>query len=121
MLSLPFFFFFFFCLFRLHSWHMEVPRLGVESELQLPAYATATATKDLSHVHDLYHSSWQCWIPDPLSKARDRTYKLMDISQIHFCCTTTGNSSHFWILDNSLVCCGYKRKHSKQRTVHNGS
>ena len=23
------------------SWHMEVPRLGVESELQLPAYATA--------------------------------------------------------------------------------
>ena len=24
--------------------HMEVPRLGVESELQLPAYATATAT-----------------------------------------------------------------------------
>ena len=23
---------------------MEVPRLGVESELQLPAYATATAT-----------------------------------------------------------------------------
>ena len=24
--------------------HMEVPRLGVESELQLPAYITATAT-----------------------------------------------------------------------------
>ena len=27
---------------------MEVPRLGVESELQLPAYATATAMPDLS-------------------------------------------------------------------------
>ena len=27
-----------------HLWHMEVPRLGVKSELQLPAYATATAT-----------------------------------------------------------------------------
>ena len=27
-----------------HPWHMEVPRLGVESELQLPTYATATAT-----------------------------------------------------------------------------
>ena len=26
-----------------HPRHMEVPRLGVESELQLPAYATATA------------------------------------------------------------------------------
>ena len=25
----------------LHLWHMEVPRLEVESELQLPAYATA--------------------------------------------------------------------------------
>jgi len=28
--------------------HMEVPRLGVESELQLPVYTTATATPDLS-------------------------------------------------------------------------
>ena len=28
----------------LHPQHMEVPRLGVESELQLLAYATATAT-----------------------------------------------------------------------------
>ena len=26
----------------LHLWHMEVPRLGVELELQQPAYATAT-------------------------------------------------------------------------------
>jgi len=29
-----------------HSQHMEVPRLGVQLELQLPAYATATATPD---------------------------------------------------------------------------
>jgi len=28
----------------LHPQHMEVPRLGVQSELQLPAYATTTAT-----------------------------------------------------------------------------
>ena len=33
--------------------HMEVPRLGVESELQLPAYAIATATQDPSHVCNL--------------------------------------------------------------------
>ena len=26
---------------------MEVPRLGIKSELELPAYATATATLDL--------------------------------------------------------------------------
>ena len=42
-----------------HSWHREVPRLGVESELQLLAYSTATATWDLSHIWDLHHSSWQ--------------------------------------------------------------
>ena len=39
-----YFFFAFFCLFSgLHPWHMEVPRLGVQLELQLPAYAIATA------------------------------------------------------------------------------
>ena len=27
-----------------HLGHMEVPTLGVQSELQLPAYATGTAT-----------------------------------------------------------------------------
>ena len=29
---------------------MEVPRLGVESEPQLPAFATATAMQDPSHI-----------------------------------------------------------------------
>ena len=44
-----FFFFSFFFLFRATSpHHMEFASLGVESELQLPAYATATATPDLS-------------------------------------------------------------------------
>ena len=41
-----FIFFCCFCLFvflRPHPWHMEGPRLGVELELQLPAYTTATA------------------------------------------------------------------------------
>ena len=33
----------------------EVPRLRVEWELQLPAYATATAVPDLSHICDLRH------------------------------------------------------------------
>ena len=34
-------FFFFFVSLGLHPRHMEVPRLGVESELKLPAYTTA--------------------------------------------------------------------------------
>jgi len=33
--------------------HMEVPRLGVKLELQLPAYTTATATPDPSCICDL--------------------------------------------------------------------
>ena len=40
-----------------HLWHMKVPRLGVESELQLLAYATAT--QDPSLVCDRHQSSWQ--------------------------------------------------------------
>ena len=67
-------------------WHMEVSRLGVKSEIHLPAYTTATATWDPSHFCDLHHSSWQCRIPKPLSEARDQTHNLKFLSQICFCC-----------------------------------
>ena len=51
------FFSFSFLLFRTApTWHMEVPSLGIKSELQLPAYTTDTTTWDLSHVCDLHHS-----------------------------------------------------------------
>ena len=53
-------------------WHMEVPRLAVESELQLPAYSTAIATPDLSQVCNL------------LSEARNCTHILMDTSWARF-------------------------------------
>ena len=53
---------------------MEVPRLGVESELHL------------------YHSSWQCQIINPLSKARGRTLVLMDASQVCDPLSHNGNS-----------------------------
>ena len=36
---------------------MKVPRLGVQTELQLPAYTIATAIPDPSHICDLHHSS----------------------------------------------------------------
>jgi len=61
---------------------MEVPRLGVELELQLPASITATATQDPSRICNLHHSSWRRRILNPLSEARDQTYVLMDASQI---------------------------------------
>ena len=61
---------------------MEVARLAAELELQLPAYTTATATRDPSRVCDLHRSSWQRRILNPLSKARDRACVLMDASQV---------------------------------------
>ena len=47
-----------------------------------PAYATATAMQDPSHVCDLHHSSQQRQIMNPLSEARDQTNNLMVPSQI---------------------------------------
>src|SRR5512136_2400744 len=81
--------FFFVCLFVCFCYffgpllrHMEVPRLGVESELKPLAYARATATQDLSRVCNLHHSSRQRRIVNPLSKARDRTRNLTVPSRI---------------------------------------
>ena len=69
---------------------MEVPRLGVQLELLLLAYARATATRDLNCICDLHHSSQQRQILNPLNEARDRTRNLMVPTQICFRCTTTG-------------------------------
>ena len=53
---------FFFCFISPQLWHMEVFRLGVESELKLLAYTTAPATMDPGCVWDLHHRSQQRWI-----------------------------------------------------------
>ena len=42
---------FFPCFLGPQLWHMEVPKLGVESELHLPAYTTVTETQDPIHVY----------------------------------------------------------------------
>ena len=66
-----------------HLQHMEVPRLGVKYELQLPAYSTATA--DQSRIRD----ATAC---NPLSTARDQTHILMDTSQVLNPLSHNGNS-----------------------------
>ena len=65
-------------------WHMEVPRLGAESELKQLTYTTATAMRDLSHVCNLHQSSWQCWNLNPLSEARNQTLMFTDTSQFGY-------------------------------------
>ena len=71
-----------FAFLGMHLWHMEFPRLEVQSELQPLAYTTVTAMPDLSCICNLYHSSWQCWMLNPLSEARDQTLILMDLSWV---------------------------------------
>ena len=69
---------------------MQVPSLGVDKELQLLAYATATAMPNLSYVCDLHHSSWQHQILNPLSETRDQICVLVDTSQVCYCGAITG-------------------------------
>ena len=80
-----------------HQCHMEVPMLGIESELQLWAYTTATAMQDRSHICDLYHSLWQCWILNPLRKA---------CMAMNLPLRTAFMASHrFWMVMFSLLLC----------------
>ena len=47
-----------------HPWHMEVTRLGIESEVHVPADTTPTATPDLSLICGL-HPPQLTATPDP--------------------------------------------------------
>ena len=67
--TLLFFYFFFF--FRAAGEAYGSSQARVKLGLELLAYTTATATPDLSHIFDLYHSSRQRWIFNPLGRARD--------------------------------------------------
>ena len=96
------FYFFFFAFLGPYLRHMEVPRLGVESQLQLPAYTTATAMPDLNCICDPHHSSWQSRVLNPLSEARDRTCIIMEASQIRFCWATMGTPRETFLRDMRL-------------------
>ena len=81
---------------------MEIPRLGIEPELQLPA--CATALPDLSHICDLHHSSWQCQLLNPLNEARGQTQILMDtgLVRFHWAITRTPTATPYFRL---LILC----------------
>ena len=65
------FLFFLFVFLGPYRLHVDVPRVGVKSELYLPTYTIAIATQDLRCVCNLHHSSRQHQFLNPLSKARD--------------------------------------------------
>ena len=90
------FFFFSFVFLGPHPWHMEIPRLGVKSELQLPAYTTATAMPYPNCIFNLHHSSRQCQVLNPVIEARDKTCNLMVPSRICFHCTMMGTLLFFF-------------------------
>ena len=69
----------------LSLWHMDVPRLGVESELWLLAYTTATITSDQSPIHELCCSLQQRQILNPLIEAGAPACILMDANAVRVC------------------------------------
>ena len=93
---------------RLHLQHMDFPRPGTESELQLLAYAIATAMPDPSRICNLHHSSWQHWILNRLGRARDGTHVLTDTSWVHYCCTTMGTPGSMF--ENHFKNCHFGKK-----------
>ena len=86
--------FFFFLLFRAPLVTYGSSLLGWNWSCSWQANATATATQDSSNVCDLYHSSWQHQILNPLSEAKDRTLILMAIK--FFSTEPSGNSCNFY-------------------------
>ena len=74
--------FFFFFLFRTLPKAYGSSQARGQIELQLPAYTTATAMPDLSHICSLHCSSQPHRILNPFSKAGDRTRILMDTSWV---------------------------------------
>ena len=106
MKTKKFFFSFSFLLFFLLL--RTTPMAYVSSQTRGQIGATAVS---LHHSHSnvgskpcltLCHSSWQCWILNPLSKPRDQTQVLMDTSQVCYLWATTGTAPNFFILG---LCC----------------
>ena len=80
----------FFCFFRAALMAYESSQARGQIRATAAGLHLSIATPDPSHVCDLHHSSRQCRILNPLSKARDRTHNLMVPSRIRFCCARTG-------------------------------
>ena len=79
-----------------HLQDMQVPRLGIESKLQLPAYIKATATQDLRHVCNLHHSSEQGRILYPLSRLEIKPTSSWILVRFVMCWDTMGTPQCYY-------------------------
>ena len=77
---------------------MDVPRPGVQSELQPPAYTPATAALDPSRICDLHGSLQQHWILNPLSKAMAPTCILIETVGFLNCGATVGTPENLSLI-----------------------
>ena len=78
-------------------------RARVELEMQLLAYAAATATWDLSCISDLCGSLQQHGILNPLNQARDWRCILMDTGQVLNLMNHNGNSRNKFFKIQTIV------------------
>ena len=87
-------FFFFFSLWghRCDIWNF--PGLGSNQNIGATAASLCHShgNRDLSHIWDLHHSSWQCQILNSLSKARDWIHIPVDTSQLLYWLSHNRNS-----------------------------
>ena len=82
-----FFFFFFFVFLGPHPWHMQVPRLGVKSELCL--WPTPQPR--------------QLGILDPSCEASNWTHILVDIGWVHCCWAITGTRIFIFKISTNIL------------------
>ena len=81
-------FFFVFCLFRaIPSAYGDSQARGLIRAVAANLHQSHSNTRS-EPVCNLYHSSRQRWILNPLREDRDLTCNLMVLSWIHFCCAT---------------------------------
>ena len=78
-----------FCEFQIYmffSWPHPAVYVGSQARGPIGAIAAGLSQSHSNvgseHICNLHHSSWQCWIINPLSKGKDRTRNLMVPSQI---------------------------------------
>ena len=78
----------------LHLRHIDVPRLGVESELKLRTRSQPQAKTSELHLGTMSQlSGRQLWILNPLSEAREQTHILVDTCWVLNLLSHNGNSN----------------------------